>query len=234
MHDNLSPASFAQQRLWFLDQLDPENASYNLPRVIRLTGKVEVGALTAAIEGLVSRHDGIRTIFASSSDGEPRQSVLPTMPIHLAVNDLSHLPETERENAALRIARDEAKKPFDLTSGPLLRTSLIRLAQEEHILVLVMHHIITDGWSMSVFFRELATFYQASIDGRAPDVPELGVTYRDFTKWQSEYVSGGVLKQQIDYWQKKLQGADTILDLPTDRPRPATQSQNGATEHFFL
>jgi amino acid adenylation domain-containing protein len=233
MLDNLFPASFSQQRLWFLDQLDPGNAAYNLPRVFRILGRLKVDALASAVEALVSRHDVLHTLFVSI-DGEPRQSVLPGMPTDLRLIDLSRLPDRERQDAAFRVAGEEAKKPFDLTSGPLLRTTLIQLADEEHILVLVMHHIITDGWSMNVFFKELAALYAGFVDGHAPDLPKLNVSYRDFTKWQTEYVNGESLKEQIQYWTKKLHGAEPTLDLQSDHARPEIQTENGDIEHCFL
>jgi amino acid adenylation domain-containing protein len=169
-----------------------------------------------------------------SIEGEPRQSVLSAMAVDLPIIDLSQLPQGERKGEALRIAGEEARRPFDLTAGPLLRGTLVRLGCEEHLLVLVMHHIITDGWSMSIFFRELADFYAAFVDGRAPQLPELTVRHADFVQWQSEHMSGAMLTDQIEYWKKKLQGAEPILDLPTDHPRPAIQRGRGSSEHFFL
>ena len=226
MIDNLFPVSFAQRRLWFLDQLGPGNAAYNVPRVIRMVGTVDLSALASAVKALVTRHDALRTVFVSL-DGEPRQTVLPAMPIDLPVIDLRQLPDHDRQDAAIRVAVEETKKPFNLTSGPLLRTTLIQLASEEHILVLSMHHIITDGWSMSIFFRELAAFYEAFVNDRAPDLPELTVRYCDFVAWQNEHISGELLKQQIEYWHKKLQGAEATLELPTDRPRRAQRTHGG-------
>ena len=233
MIDNLFPVLFAQRRLWFLDQLGPGNAAYNVPRVIRMVGTVDLSALASAVKALVTRHDALRTVFVSL-DGEPRQEVLAAMPIDLPVIDLRQLPDHDRQDAAFRVAVEETKKPFNLTSGPLLRTTLIQLASEEHILVLSMHHIITDGWSMSIFFRELAAFYEAFVNDRAPDLPELTVRYCDFVVWQNEYISGELLNQQIEYWHKKLQGAEATLELPTDRPHTAIQTENGASERFLL
>ena len=230
--NKLFPLSFAQQRLWFLNELEPGSAAYNLLRVIRIRGTVDVTALTAAITELVSRHDALRTVF-TSQDGEPRQSVLPSVEVELPTVDLGHIPEEERLPEALRIAREEGRRPFDL-AAPLIRVTLLRLGREEHVLALVMHHIITDGWSMSIFFNELGVLYDAFAEGRAPVLPELTIRYSDFTQWQREHVSGELVTSQIDYWKKTLQGADQILELPVDRPRPLTQSDNGATEHFFL
>jgi amino acid adenylation domain-containing protein len=231
--ENLFPTSFAQQRLWFLDQLDPGNAAYNLARVIRIVGALDVSALTAAIQALVCRHDGLRTVFTSIND-EPFQSVLPALAVDLPIIDLSALSEGDSSKKALQVAGEEARKPFDLTSGPLLRVTLVQLGREEHILVLVMHHIITDGWSMSVFFRELADLYEGFVNGRTPELPALTVRYSDFAQWQREYVRGELLTDQIDYWKKKLQGSGSALDLSTDHPRAAIQSGRGASERFFL
>ena len=204
--ENVFPTSFAQQRLWFLDQLEPGNAAYNLPRVIRIVGALDGSALTTAIQALVCRHDGLRTVFTSIND-EPFQSVLPALEVDLPIVDLSALSEGDPSEKALQIAGEEARKPFNLASGPLLRVKLVRLGLEEHILVLVMHHIITDGWSMSVFFRELADLYEGFVNVRTPDLPALTVRYSDFVQWQREYVRGELLTEQIDYWKKKLQGA---------------------------
>jgi amino acid adenylation domain-containing protein len=233
MPDNLFPTSFAQQRLWFLDQIEPGNVVYNLPRIFRMTGKVDLGAFSSAINALVVRQDALRTVFLSL-DGEPRQSILPAMDVDLPVIDLSHLPEKRREDEALRIATEEAGKPFSLTTGPLLRLKLIRLAAEEHILVLVMHHIVTDGWSMSIFFRELAAQYQALTIGSPPDLPELAIHFRDFANWQNQEDNRALLQPQVNYWNKKLAGATTVLDIPTDHPHPAVQTAKGGSEHFFI
>jgi amino acid adenylation domain-containing protein len=231
--ERLYPVSFAQQRLWFLDELEPGNPAYNLPRVVRIQGTLNVSALAGAIQALVSRHDGLRTVFRSI-EGEPRQVILARMQVDLPILDLSHLSSDARKQEALRLAGEEGRRPFDLTSGPLLRGTLIRLGPREHILVLVMHHIITDGWSMSIFFRELAEFYRASVDARAPELPELTARYSDFAQWQRESVSGEVLRGLVEYWKKELHGAETILDLPTDHSRPLIHTGHGAREHFFI
>src|SRR5215831_6864241 len=233
MLEKLFPCSFSQQRLWFLDQLEPGNPAYNLPRVIRVTGALDPSALRRAIEELVLRHESLRTVF-TSVDGEPRQSVLPSIALELPMIDQGKCLGSEGLEVALRIASEEAQKPFDLASGPLLRATLIRLGREEHILVLVMHHIITDGWSMSVFFRELSELYTAYERGHRPELPQLTLRYTDFAEWQREHTTGEFLTSQIDYWKKKLDGAEFVLDLPTDRPRPAIPSGNGANEYFHI
>jgi amino acid adenylation domain-containing protein len=231
-HEQLFPLSFAQQRLWFLNELEPGNASYNIPRVIRIVGAVDVNALDGVVQALVARHEGLRTVFAPM-DGEPWQSVLPSMRVNLPVVDVRQLPDSKREEAVFRMAGEEARKPFDLTSGPLLRMTLFRIEEEEHILILVMHHIITDGWSMSIFFRELAELYETRVEGRAPVLPELTIRPSDFVHWQSENTVK-LFAEQIEYWKKKLQGVEPVLDLPTDHPRPPVHSGRGGSEHFFL
>jgi amino acid adenylation domain-containing protein len=175
----------------------------------------------------------LRTIF-ESVDGAARQVVLSDVDVQIPILNLSDLPESEREREALRIASEEGKKPFDLTRGPLLRTALLQLSRDQYLLVLAMHHIITDGWSISILFRELAHCYEAYTSGREPDLPELPVHYAEYAEWQREYITGEVLAKQVKYWKGKLAGAPTILDLPTDHPRPTTHSWHGATEELIF
>ncbi|HKB97973.1 MAG TPA: amino acid adenylation domain-containing protein, partial [Terriglobales bacterium] len=227
------PASFAQERLWFLDQLEPGTAAYNLVRAFRITGPLNTTALTSAVGAVIRRYESLRTIF-ESVDGQTRQVVLPEVDVQVPILNLAHLPEHERRPEALRIASEEGKKPFDLTRGPLLRTVLVQLSRDQYILVLVMHHIITDGWSISILFRELAHCYEAFMSGQEPELPELPVQYSEYAHWQREYITGEVLAKQVTYWKGKLAGAPTILDLPTDHPRPATHSWHGATEELIF
>ena len=227
------PASFAQDRLWFLDQLEPGTAAYNLVRAFRITGPLNVNALTSAIGAVIERHESLRTIF-ESVDGEARQVVLSDVDVQVPILNLADLPESEREREALRIASEEGKRPFDLTRGPLLRTVLLQVSRDQYILVLAMHHIITDGWSISILFRELAHCYEAYASGREPELPELPIQYAEYAQWQREYIAGEVLAKQVQYWKNKLAGAQTILDLPTDRPRPTTHSWHGATEELIF
>jgi amino acid adenylation domain-containing protein len=227
------PASFAQDRLWFLDQLEPGTAAYNLVRAFRITGPLNVNALTSAIGAVIARHESLRTIF-ESVDGEARQVVLADVDVQVPILNLADLPESEREREALRIASEEGKRPFDLTRGPLLRTVLLQVSRDQYILVLAMHHIITDGWSISILFRELAHCYEAYASGREPELPELPIQYVEYAQWQREYITGEVLAKQVQYWKNKLAGAQTILDLPTDRPRPTTHSWHGATEELIF
>src|SRR5207302_4163682 len=227
------PASFAQDRLWFLDQLEPGTAAYNLVRAFRITGPLNVNALTSAIRAVIRRHESLRTIF-ESVDGEARQVVLSDVDVQVPILNLADFPESVREREALRIASEEGKKPFDLTRGPLLRTALLQLSRDQYILVLAMHHIITDGWSISILFRELTHCYEAFASGREPQLPELPIRYVEYAQWQREYIAGELLAKQVKYWKNKLAGAQTILDLPTDRPRPTTHSLHEATEVLIV
>jgi amino acid adenylation domain-containing protein len=227
------PASFAQQRLWFLDQLEPGAPAYNLVRAFRITGSLDVGALAMAVRTVVGRHESLRTVF-EMVDEETRQVVLTDLDIQVPVVDVTHLPPSDRRGAALRIASEEGKKPFDLTHGPLFRTLLVRMERDQHLLVLAMHHIITDGWSISILFRELARCYEAYLNREEPQFPELPVQYAEYAQWQRENVSGEVLEKQVTYWKNKLAGAQTILDLPIDHPRPPIHSWRGATEELIF
>src|SRR5580704_961570 len=227
------PASFAQQRLWFLDQLEPGTAAYNLPRAFRITGPLNVEVLTRSFHIVIQRHASLRTVF-DSVDGEARQIVLSDVDVNIPVVDLAAFSESERETEALRIASEEGKKPFDLTEAPLLRPMLVRLLPETHFLVLVMHHIITDGWSIALLFREVTKCYAALTKNETPELPELSLQYTEYAQWQREYMSGDVLRNEIEHWKRKLAGAQTLLDLPTDHPRPSGHSWHGATEEISL
>jgi amino acid adenylation domain-containing protein len=227
------PASFAQQRLWFLDQLEPGNAAYNLPRAFRITGPLNVNVLTQAFQIVIQRHASLRTVF-DSVEGEARQIVLSDLDVNIPVVDLAAFRESERETEALRIASEEGKKPFDLTEGPLLRPILVRLLPETHFLVLVMHHIVTDGWSIALLFREVTKCYAALTKNETPELPDLPLQYTEYAQWQQEYMSGKVLAREIEHWKNTLAGAQTLLDLPTDHPRPSAHSWHGATEEISL
>ncbi len=227
------PASFAQQRLWFLDQLEPGTAAYNIPRAFRITGPLNVDVLTRSFQIVIQRHASLRTVF-DSVEGEARQIVLSDVDVNIRVVDLAAFPESERETEALRIASEEGKKPFDLTEGPLLRHILVRLLPETHLLVLVMHHIITDGWSIAILFREVTKCYAALTKNEKPELPELRLQYTEYAQRQREYMSGKVLTREIEHWKNKLAGAQTLLDLPTDHPRPSAHSWHGAREEISL
>ena len=182
---------------------------------------------------MVRRHECLRTVF-DSVDGEARQIVLSDVHVQIPILDVTHLPRVDRQREALRIAREEGKKPFELTRGPLVRVLLVRLDWDQHLLVLSMHHIVTDGWSISILFRELARCYEAHMKGQEPRLPELPLQYVEHAQWQREYISGEVLASQVDYWKNKLAGAQTILDWSLDCPRPPVHSAHGATEELIF
>src|SRR5215471_4190650 len=227
------PASFAQQRLWFLDQLEPGTSAYNLPRAFRIVGPLDPDTLARAFHMVAQRHASLRTVF-DSVDGEARQVVLEDLEIQIPIIDLAEVPEADREAEALRLASEEGKKPFDLSEGPLFRAVVVRLRPENFVLVLVLHHIITDGWSIALLFREVTKCYAALTRNQVPDLPELPLQYAEYAQWQREYMSGDVLVGEVEHWKSKLAGAPTLLDLPADHPRPATQSWHGGTEEIAL
>jgi amino acid adenylation domain-containing protein len=225
-------ASFAQQRLWFLDQLIPGNALYNVPTVIRLTGRLNLTALEQTFNEIVRRHEVLRTTF-KVLEGQLVQAIAPSLTIPLSLLDLRQLPVDEREAQAKRIVTAEVERPFDLSSGPLLRVMLLQRSQTEHILVLNMHHIICDDWSIGVVIRELGTLYTAFAQNQASPLPELPLQYADFAQWQREWLQGEVLQTQLTYWQQQLNGV-SMLHLPTDRSRPSIQTYQGATQFLEL
>ncbi|HEY0022719.1 MAG TPA: amino acid adenylation domain-containing protein [Longimicrobium sp.] len=222
------PLSFAQERLWFLDQLEPGSAFYNLPFALRLRGPLDVNALERSLGEIVRRHQALRTVFREQG-GTARQVVVPFGGFAVTVQDLSHLPEAAREAQVQReLVAETAERPFDLAAGPLFRVTLLRLGAEEHVLLLSMHHVVSDGWSMGVLYRELSSLYAAYRDGRESPLPELAVQYADFAVWQREQLEGAALERQLSYWRERLAGAPELLELPTDRPRPAVQTYRGA------
>ncbi|MCP3062578.1 non-ribosomal peptide synthase/polyketide synthase [Myxococcus sp. K38C18041901] len=228
------PLSFAQRRLWFLDQLEPGTALYNLPAAIRLDGTVEVPALEQAFAALVRRHEALRTTFPASTDGSPRQAIAEDVTLNVVRVDLSSLSTEQREDEARRLALSEAQKPFDLARGPLLRVTLLRLAERQHVLLLTMHHIVSDGWSTGVLVREAAELYGAAREGRTASLPELRVQYADHAAWQHQWLGAGELTRQLSYWKTQLAGANQVLALPTDRPVPPMQTQAGTTHPVRL
>src|ERR1700730_15829107 len=225
--------SFAQQRLWFLDQIEPNRASYNVPRAIRLTGALDVRALQQTLDELLARHEPFRTRF-SSVDGTLRQVINAPAQLPLQMIDLSNLATGERENRARQLAKEEAARPFDLANGPVIRTSLLRLDDGEHVLLLTTHHIVSDAWSTGTLFRELGALYNAFASGGASPLPPLAIQYADFAEWQRNWLQGEVLEEQLGYWRKQLDGASGILELPTDHPRPAVPTARGARKSLSL
>src|SRR5579863_1063593 len=194
------PASFAQQRLWFLDRFEPGTAAYHLPYVFWIKGALRLDVLTRAFHAAIQRHASLRTVF-DCVDDQVRQVVLSDLDIKIPVIDLTEVPAGERESEALRMASEESKKPFDLSEGPLLRVVVFRLGPETCLLLVVMHHIITDGWSVSRLLREVTTSYAAFVENKEPKLPELPIQYTDFAQWQREYMSGEVLRKEVEHWK---------------------------------
>ena len=222
------PVSFAQQRLWFLAQLEPDNPSYNVPQILRLKGELNKDALEQSINAIIARHESLRTTF-KEIDGEPVQIVSSVHKLKLGFVDLKGLPESEREDEARRLAITEVRRPFDLSCDYPLRALLVRIADDDHWLLLTMHHIVSDGWSMGILTRELSNIYEALATNQHINLSELPIQYPDFAEWQREWLQGEVLDEQLDYWLKSLAGAPAMLKLPTDHPRPAQQSFKGAS-----
>jgi amino acid adenylation domain-containing protein len=220
------PLSFAQQRLWFLEQLEPESPLYNVHAAFRVQGALDVAALQTALDQVVARHEALRTTFAAP-DGQPVQVVGPPRPVALAVVDLTTQPAAEREAACQRCLAAEIRRPFDLTRDLLLRALLVRLGAAEHVLLVAKHHIASDGWSTGVLWRELGLLYAAAAAGRPPALPALPIQYADYAVWQRQWLQGDVLAAQLAYWRARLAGAPASLELPTDRPRPAAQTIRG-------
>jgi amino acid adenylation domain-containing protein len=227
------PLSFAQQRLWFLAQLEPDSPLYNLPVALRIAGPLDPRVLAATLGEMVRRHEALRTVLAAP-EGSPVQVIQPAEAFLLPVVDLSGLPRREREAQALTLAGEEAGRPFDLARGPLLRGSLLRLAAGDHAVALTMHHIASDGWSLGILVREVTALYAAFAAGRPSPLPELPVQYSDFAVWQRSWLQGEVLEQEISFWRQELAGLPPLLNLPTDRPRPARQSFRGSARPVRL
>ncbi|NVJ22885.1 amino acid adenylation domain-containing protein, partial [Myxococcus sp. AM011] len=221
------PLSFAQQRLWFLDQLQPGTASYNLPAALRLEGELDVEALRQSLRALVQRHEVLRTHFVVR-DAQPVQVIEPEARVDLPVQELGLLEPSHRDEEARRLMREEALRPFDLARGPLVRATLLRLDAHHHLLLVTVHHIISDGWSTEVMVRELGAFYRQFSGGESARLAPLPIQYADFSVWQRQRLSGDTLRQELDWWKQQLSGAPAALELPTDRPRPAAQTEHGA------
>ena len=231
--ENRYELSFAQQRLWFLHQLQLDDAAYNVPMAVRLRGQLDILAFERTLAEIVRRHEVLRTTFVEI-DGQAMQVINPATAVALPVIDLSDIEESEREAEAGQLITAEAARAFDLTDGPLLRASLLKLSEQEHIAVMTMHHIVIDAWSLGLLVREVVALYAAYAQGKASPLPELSVQYVDFAHWQQQWLQGEALETQLDYWKKQLAGAPAALDLPTDRPRPAVQTQRGAQESLWL
>ncbi|HEX2091321.1 MAG TPA: amino acid adenylation domain-containing protein, partial [Longimicrobiaceae bacterium] len=227
------PLSFAQQRLWFIDQLQPGSSAYNMPFPLRLRGRLDVRALAGAVSAVVCRHEALRTVFATA-DREPVQVIRPAGPHPLPVVDLRGIAHDGRERELGRLVVEDAARPFDLARGPLLRTTLVAVGEEEHGLLVSMHHVVSDGWSMGVLVREVSELYAARLEGRAPALAPLPVQYADYALWQRTWLSGETLEAQVRWWRDHLAGAPPLLELPTDRPRPQVHSDRGDSRAIVL
>ena len=227
------PLSFAQQRLWIIDRLQPGTPFYNIPMALRVSGPLSPPLLSAVLGEVVRRHEVLRTVYRDV-EGEPFQRVLPYDGLAVPAVDLSALPEVRRETELRRLTAAEAARPFDLSAGPVLRTTLLRTAAREHAVLLTVHHIASDGWSTGVLVREVSALYAAFAAGQPSPLPELAVQYGDFAAWQRRWLEGEVLERQVEHWRGRLAGLPPLLDLPTDRPRPATQTARGGEVAFAL
>ncbi len=234
------PGSFAQQRLWFLNQLIPNSPIYNIPGAIEFHGYLDRLALEKSFDEIVRRHEVLRTTFVLA-DGQPMQAVATVGKdsslqryYSLQEIDLSHFSEANRQLEAERLATTEAQRPFNLEQGPLLRITLLHLAEQDYIFLITIHHIISDGWSLSIFMRELMVLYHVFSQGNFSPLPDLPIQYADFTLWQREWLQGDLLTSKLAYWQRQLGGALPVLQLPTQRPRPALLSFQGAQQSFTL
>jgi amino acid adenylation domain-containing protein len=227
------PLSFAQQRLWFFDQFEPGSPSYNLPRAVRLQGKVNIDALLASLNEIIKRHEILRTSFVIS-DGQAIQVISPSVNLKLAVIDLQNIPQEQQKAELYRLANEEAQTGFDLTQAPLLRAKLLQLDGEYFVILLTLHHIVSDGWSTDILIQEVAALYTDFCAGKPSSLPQLPIQYADFAIWQRQWLEGVGLKNQLAYWQQQLSGELPILQLPTDRPRPLVQTYAGKTLSFVL
>ena len=226
---NRDSLSYAQQRLWFLDQMTPGSAAYNVPIAMRLGGTLDIPALTRSLNEIIRRHEALRTTFALA-ESEPVQVIAQNLALTIPLVELGAADAPEREAEMQRQIGEEAAQAFDLSRGPLLRAKLLRAAEQDHVLLLTLHHIICDGWSIGVFIRELAALYEAYASGQESPLRELTIQYADYAHWQREWLQGEVLERQLTYWKEQLAGAPAVLELPTDRPRPSTQTFRGAQQ----
>lgn len=223
------PLSFAQQRMWFLYQMDQQNSAYNEALTIRLTGRLNIDILEQTINAIIQRHESLRTTFPVV-EGKPIQKIAPSLKIKLLVINLKDISQDQIDKQII----EELQKPFDLTQSPLLRCTLFDLGYENYILVNVFHHIIIDGWSKGILFKELSKFYQALLSNSTVDLPELPIQYADFAVWQRQWLQGEILENQLNYWKKQLTGAPPLLELPTDKPRPANPNFRGHSISFQI
>ena len=231
--ENRFPLSFSQQRLWFLDQLQPGTSLYNITSVLRLRGNLQISALEYSFNELVRRHEVLRTTFAT--DGEsPVQIVHPHQPLSINLLELSGSSGKDITDRIHEQALQESARPFNLAEGPLLRLTLLQFSESDHVLILTLHHIVSDNWSTGLLVAEIMQLYEAFLENRAPDLPELSVQYADFSAWQRKWLQGKTLDNQVEYWKKQLQNIPAVLEFPLDHPRPAYQTSNGDSITFQL
>jgi Condensation domain len=231
--DQDPPLSFAQQRLWFLEQLEPGSNLYNIGRALRLSGRLDLPALKATLSEIIRRHESLRTTFTTVK-GVPVQRVASEAQVSVEIVDLAESPETDKEAFAERFAKEDAARSFDLATGPLARFTLLKLDPSDWVLVFTIHHIVSDGWSTQVLLREMALLYEAFCDGRPSPLPELPIQYADYAVWQREAVNGPALEKHLAYWKRRLSGAMPNLSLPYDRPWPETRSFIGGKDSLSL
>src|SRR5579859_7815783 len=207
------PLSFAQERLWFLDRLEPGAALYTIPTMVALHGALDVAALHGALQQLVQRHESLRTTFPAI-EGRPVQHVAAHLELPLTRIDLRGYPAAERQTLAGQLALLDVQRPFDLAAGPLVRTTLLQLADDDYRLILILHHILADGWSMGILIRELGACYQAAVQHRPPALPAIALQYPDYAVWQRKRLQGALLERQLAFWREQLAGAPLTLELP--------------------
>src|SRR6266511_682071 len=227
------PLSFAQQRLWFLNQLQPDSPAYNMSSAMRMCGTLNMEALHKTLDAIVARHEVLRTTYAAV-DGSPVQVIAESRSLEVPVIDLRRWPDAEREAEVQRLLLASTERPFNLSRDLMLRASVLRLGEQEHVLLLIMHHIASDGWSTGVLIREIARMYEAFAAGKPSSLPELPIQYADYAHWQREWLQGEVLETPLSYWKQCLGGGLPTLELPSDRPRPVVQSDWGARQGLML
>ena len=227
-----APLSFAQQRLWFLEQFQPDSSAYNIATALLLVGRLDVSVLGRTMTEVVCRHEVLRTVFNEGDDEAAQQVILPRSPVQLPLVDLASLGPAATA-AARPVVDAEAVRPFDLRKGPLFRAAVFRLDEARHVVLLTVHHIVSDGWSSGLLIKELAEIYKALSAGGSSPLPELPIQYADFAVWQRQHLSGSVLERELSYWRGKLSHLPTLA-LPTDFPRPLAKTHHGAVCHLVL
>ena len=227
------PLSFAQQRLWFLDRLESNSSFYNIPEAVRLIGDLKIQILQQALDAIVAHHKILRTNY-TAENGKPLQVIKAPRSVELQIINLQHYEPAERENQVQTILQRESQRPFDLAADMMIRGCLLQLASEEQVLLIVMHHIASDGWSMGIFWQQLTTLYRAFLDGKPNPLPKLPIQYANYAVWQQEWLSGEVLDKKLTYWKQQLKDASPVLELPTDRPRPPVQTYCGASQSTVI